>query len=227
MTILSTYNLSSGDTISSVYTFAGTNREIQIQIFATDISGYNSFARIETSTDQTNWTSIEERPIPKGTNTIEIEPKNITGAYVRASIFRNDSHAGTVMITVTEPPEIVQKIISLSSAQIKTAQSSPIIVTSLPAIAGKIANITDVLISFTDNGEAFTNQLHIQCASASKQQWEIPMAGLSTGIYGGTDIRAGVDCLVVNDGIEIHADADSATGNGTADVYITCNYITA
>lgn len=104
-TILSSYNLSGGDTTSSVFTYSGATRNLDIEIITTSISGTNTYVTIETSADQSNWILVPDSQIQinRGSDSYVYHITESEGAYVRAKVYRMDSHSGAVTITAAEP----------------------------------------------------------------------------------------------------------------------------
>lgn len=103
-TILSAYNLANGDTTSSVFTYSGSSRNLDIEILPTGLRGYSSYCFVETSADNVNWVKTPQSDLPiKESDAVIYHLTQSEGAYVRVKLFRMDSHTGTVTITASEP----------------------------------------------------------------------------------------------------------------------------
>ena len=103
-TILNAYNLNGGDTTSSVFTYAGSTRNLDIEIITDSISGLSAYVTIETSSDQTNWILVPDSQIQinRGSDSYVYHITESEGAYVRVRLFRMDAHSGTMTITASE-----------------------------------------------------------------------------------------------------------------------------
>jgi len=103
-TILNAYNLNGGDTTSSVFTYAGSTRNLDIEILTSLVSGYFAYVTIETSADQTNWILVPDSQIQinRGSDSYVYHITESEGAYVRVRLFRMDAHSGTMTITASE-----------------------------------------------------------------------------------------------------------------------------
>jgi len=103
-TILNAYNLSGGDTTSSVFTYAGATRNLDIEIITDSISGLSAYVIIETSADETNWILVPNSQIQinRGSDSYVYHITESEGAFVRVRLFRMDSHSGTMTITASE-----------------------------------------------------------------------------------------------------------------------------
>lgn len=102
-TILSSYNLANGDTTSSVFTYSGSSRNLDIEITPTGLTGYSSYCFVETSADNVNWIKTPQSDLSiKESDAVIYHITQSEGAYVRVKLFRMDSHSGTVTITASE-----------------------------------------------------------------------------------------------------------------------------
>ena len=104
-TILNAYNLNGGDTTSSVFTYAGSTRNLDIEILTSLVSGYSAYVIIETSSDESNWILVPNSQIQinRGSDSYVYHITESEGAYVRAKLFRMDSHSGVMTINASEP----------------------------------------------------------------------------------------------------------------------------
>jgi hypothetical protein len=101
-TILNAYNLSGGDTTSTTFTYAGTARELTIEMAATSIGGSFALVKIQTG-NGTTWNDIHYINLLKGSNTYIYEITEATGNSVRALLITNDANTGTMTIIANEP----------------------------------------------------------------------------------------------------------------------------
>lgn len=103
-TILNAYNLNGGDTTSSVFTYAGATRNLDIEIITDSIGGLSAYVIIETSSDESNWILVPNSQIQinRGSDSYVYHITESEGAYVRVRLFRMDSHSGTMTITANE-----------------------------------------------------------------------------------------------------------------------------
>ena len=232
MTILDSYNLANGDTISDTYTFTGSGRSISIEGNASNLSGYSAYINIESSGDGTNWTLIKTHELPKGTYAIIVEPCEVTGDRVRVKVFRNDSHSGTITITAVEG-ESEQTLVSwkqaITAAQAATLSSVPVDIADLPAsgvgYAWEIISFS-VKYTFVTTDYDFAQIMTLtETAHSSTFETQILWATQNLWISGYTSGANGDIAIVENKKVQIKSNADPTTGDGTFMVYGTARKI--
>ncbi|CAB4178054.1 hypothetical protein UFOVP1015_32 [uncultured Caudovirales phage] len=103
-TILNSYSLAGGDTTSSVFTYSGSARNLDIEILTASISGGSTRVLIETSADNILFILVpgSETQLSKGSDSYVYHITESEGAYVRAKVYANDSRTGTITINATE-----------------------------------------------------------------------------------------------------------------------------
>ena len=100
-TILNAYNLTGGDTTSS--TFTSTGDCVTVEATTTNVSGNNTYLKIQSSDDQSTWKDIGQMIIGVGSDIYCIDPIKLTGLYVRVLLITNDTLTGTITVTATNP----------------------------------------------------------------------------------------------------------------------------
>lgn len=132
---------------------------------------------------------------------------------------------------VIETPAQVSTIVILSAADIQTLNSVPIdLSATYPATAGAYWRIVNCDIAYVDGAVTFTNTIQASTNGAAQTQYSYDLSLLFGGgdaLFSLTDRRAvGVSVYRANKPLQIDAAGDSATGDGSATIYITAELVT-
>ena len=120
---------------------------------------------------------------------------------------------------------------SLTAADIQSLFTVPIdLIAFFPLSIGKYWRIIECDVNYTPGAIAFTNIIQVWTNSAAQNQYNYDLAtsALSPNFGSFVDRRPVTNSTVyrVNKSLLITADADSATGDGTVDIYITAELVT-
>lgn len=148
------------------------------------------------------------------------------GINIQQATFREDPVSGILI------QSCVTKV-SLTAAQIKTASSAPVTVIAAPGSGKMIMNVHGVYV-YTHNTTVFTST-YFSIITAGAASGEFLLVSFSTVLSTTSTRREQLYQNVVgakqrfckaNEIIQLKADADSAVGDGTLDLYLTYDILT-
>ena len=150
-----------------------------------------------------------------------------TGDLLAANNLSDVANAATSNYNIAGIKSVSQ---ALTSAQIKTINSVPIsLAATFPAVAGKYWRVIEADIDYIDGAAAFTNNLQVGATTTVEEQFTVDLAAIfGSNVFGAmTDRRVTAQSVyAVNDSLHIHGSSDSATGDGSATLYITAQLVT-